>query len=171
MTATRQTLALSADGTHLAFVADGRLYLRSMVEFEARAIPGTDAAASPVFSPDGQSLVFWTADRRSNASLSSAACPSPSARQVCAGRHGWSNDGILFVQQGTGIMRVSPNGGEPECSSRSNRLNLIHGPQLLPDGKTLLFTLAARGATGGDRWDHARSHRAVAQDGRAEDPR
>ena len=49
---------MSPDGTRIVYAADGRLFLRSVSEFEARAIPGTDPAISPVFSPDGQSLVF-----------------------------------------------------------------------------------------------------------------
>ena len=50
---------MSPDGTRMVYAAEGRLYLRSMSEFEARAIPGTDTAINPAFSPDGQSLVFW----------------------------------------------------------------------------------------------------------------
>jgi hypothetical protein len=53
----RQALAISPDGTHIAYTAEGRLYLRAMSELEARAIAGTDESITPVFSPDGQSLV------------------------------------------------------------------------------------------------------------------
>ena len=64
MTVSRRAVALSPDGTRLVYAAVGGLYLRSMSEFEARAIPGTDAAINPAFSPDGQSLVFWAAVRQ-----------------------------------------------------------------------------------------------------------
>ena len=159
-TGNRQALALSPDGTHLAYVeADGRLYLRSMVEFEARAIAGTAAAASPVFSPDGQSLVYWSAVDRT---LKRIALIGGVPVTICeAGLApagiAWSNDGIVFVQQGGGIMRVSPDGGKPEVLVSLEGLNLVNGPQMLPDGKTLLFTLAQGASSGGsERWDHAR---------------
>ncbi|MGA2263880.1 MAG: protein kinase [Acidobacteriota bacterium] len=54
-------LALSPDGKHLVFSAspDGspgkaRLYLRPLDSFETTAIPGTEGARTPFFSPDGQ---------------------------------------------------------------------------------------------------------------------
>jgi Tol biopolymer transport system component len=67
----------------------------------------------------------------------------------------WGDDGILFAQPGTGIMRVSPNGGKPEVVVAADASEaLTHGPQLLPDGRTLLFTIVKRTA-GADPWDNA----------------
>jgi hypothetical protein len=39
----RQLLAISRDGSHVVYVANLRLYLRSMSDLEARPIPGTEA--------------------------------------------------------------------------------------------------------------------------------
>ena len=55
----RQAVAISPDGARMVYVANTRLYLRSMSELDARAIPGTEAPAgafvtNPVFSPDGR---------------------------------------------------------------------------------------------------------------------
>jgi eukaryotic-like serine/threonine-protein kinase len=51
------TMAISPDGTHLAYVSRGKggeqLYLRAMNQFESSPIPGTEGAYSPFFSPDG----------------------------------------------------------------------------------------------------------------------
>ena len=55
--------AISPDGAQVVYVANQRLYLRSMADTNARPLPGTEtfnAATSPVFSPDGRSIVFWT---------------------------------------------------------------------------------------------------------------
>ena len=53
-------------------------------------------------------------------------------------------------------MRVSPNGGKPELLvDLSSSDDLAYGPQLLPDGDTLLFTIVKRTSCGLDRWDDA----------------
>jgi serine/threonine-protein kinase len=158
LTLSRQAVALSPDGTHIAYAAEGRLYLRSMSELEPRAIAGTDMTINPVFAPDGQSLVFWANSTLRRVAVSggvpvtigqtSGTAPSSIA---------WGNDGILFAQSGTGIMRVSPNGGKPEVLiGLSSSDGLAYGPQMLPDGGTLLFSIASPAAAAGDRWDKAR---------------
>src|SRR5262249_48309528 len=58
----RAVVAISPNGRELVYVANSRLYLRSISELEARAIPGTEikeGIANPVFSPDGQSIAFY----------------------------------------------------------------------------------------------------------------
>ena len=61
--ADQPTVALSPDGTELAYVAirEGiqQIHLRSMDSLESKAIAGTEGAVSPFFSPDGQSLGFF----------------------------------------------------------------------------------------------------------------
>jgi Tol biopolymer transport system component len=67
----------------------------------------------------------------------------------------WDASGILFGQGGEnpGILRVSENGGKPERLISITSGEIAHGPQVLPDHETVLFTLAH--ATGVDRWDKA----------------
>ena len=48
------SVAISPDGTHLAYVANNQLYLRAIEELETNPIPGTEDARGPFFSPDGQ---------------------------------------------------------------------------------------------------------------------
>jgi serine/threonine-protein kinase len=66
----------------------------------------------------------------------------------------WGADGILFGQNDKGIMRVSANGGEAELLVSVKSGELAHGPQMLPGGQAVLFTLA--NGTDVDRWDKAR---------------
>ena len=122
------------------------LFLRSMSELEARAIPGTDRAVNPVFSPDGQSLVFWA-----DSALKRIAVGGGTAVTICPGsvrrRPGivWSRRRHPVLAAGTAIMRVSPNGGKPEVLlDLNNSEDGAIGPQLLPDGGTLLFTIVKR---------------------------
>jgi eukaryotic-like serine/threonine-protein kinase len=54
---------LSPDGTTLAFAAqqagETRLFVRKLDQLQAAALAGTDGAANPFFSPDGQWLAFF----------------------------------------------------------------------------------------------------------------
>jgi hypothetical protein len=76
----------------------------------------------------------------------------------------WGPDGIVFVEpvhatlsdpapRGNAIMRVSADGGAPETLVRLNDGEVAHGPEILPGGQQLLFTVATGEAT--DRWDRA----------------
>jgi hypothetical protein len=57
------TAVVSPDGSMVAFIAQGpaarRLYVRSLVTGEARAISGTEEASYPFWSPDSRSLAFF----------------------------------------------------------------------------------------------------------------
>ena len=58
-----QQVAISPDGTRVVYVANNRLYLRSMQELTGKVIPGTDLLGgvwNPVFSPDSQTVAFGT---------------------------------------------------------------------------------------------------------------
>ena len=52
-------IALSPDGTRLAYAGGDQLYLRAMDQIEATPIPRTEGANEPVFSPNGQWIAFW----------------------------------------------------------------------------------------------------------------
>lgn len=156
----RPAIALSPDGARVVYVSGTRLYLRSMSELQAREIAGTEGSANPVFSPDGESVVFWaSADR----ALKRIAVTGGVPFTICPLENppsgmSWNTEAILFAQAGTGIMRVSPNGGKPEVLvAVSSGEGVAQAPQMLPDGNTLLFTIAERAdALSGIREDNAR---------------
>jgi hypothetical protein len=62
---------------------------------------------------------------------------------------------ILFAspQKGKGILSVSANGGKPQPLITAKPDEIMHGPQLLPDGDHVLYTVSK--ADGLDRWDKA----------------
>jgi len=66
----------------------------------------------------------------------------------------WQRDAILYGQGRTGIKRVSPDAHAPETIVRVKDGEEAYGPQLLPDGEHLLFTVAT--GTSPARWDAAR---------------
>jgi serine/threonine-protein kinase len=153
----RQVVAISPDGTQIVYVANQRLYLRRLSELEARPISGTEnwgGALNPAFSPDGRAIVFWaSADR----TLKTVAAAGGAAVTVCPAErpHGirWHPGGIVFGQGSQGILRVSPNGGKPEQLVSVSASEQAYGPEFLPDGETLLFTLGS--GPSAEKWDAA----------------
>ena len=57
--------------------------------------------------------------------------------------------GLLIGQGNMGIMRVSDTSGTPEVLIAPKSGEIHHGPQMLPDGDHVLFTLLGAAGTGG----------------------
>jgi serine/threonine-protein kinase len=154
----RSMLALSPDGTQIAYVAAASgLYLRSLSSGESKPIRGAEdnLITEPVFSPDGQSIVFCAlSDRMVKRVPIAGGAPVTICEAAFGYGLSWGSDGILFVERDKGIMRVDPEGGTPTVLVALNDGEAVQRPQTLPGGQHLLFTLAT--GSGSDRWDRAR---------------
>src|SRR6266508_1116332 len=152
----RHVLAISPDGTRIVYRGTAGLYLRPLSDLEARVLTGTDSPnlTSPVFSPDGQSIAFFEGSGQGGA-IKRIAATGGAAVTICPADNPfgmtWNNDEILFGQGTKGIMRVSANGGTPEVVIGVKNSERAHGPQMLPGGQAILFTLAT--ASGPNMWD------------------
>ncbi|HXI02121.1 MAG TPA: protein kinase [Candidatus Saccharimonadales bacterium] len=148
-------LALSPDGRSLAFVAMGadgkrRIWVRELSSMSARAIPETEGGWYPFWSPDGQSLGFF-----SGAKLKAVDLRGGSPRVLAdapSGRGGtWSREGvILFAPNITSeIDKVPAEGGsvEPVTKLDLQSETTHRWPVFLPDGKHFVFV--SRGKKGG----------------------
>jgi serine/threonine protein kinase/Tol biopolymer transport system component len=141
---TGHTLAVSPDGGQCAYSTKGGLYLRSEDDLEARLISGTDKEnpQSPFFSPDGKWVGYWSQQNRQLRKISVSG-GSPVTLCTVAWTWGaeWRPDNtIVFSDIPRGIFRVSADGGTPELLVEG----LAIAPQLLPDGKSILFTSVAK---------------------------
>jgi serine/threonine-protein kinase len=144
----RHVLALSPDGTQMVYVANLRLFLRPMSNLEARPIPGTEGfpatpgLTSPAFAPNGNSIVFYAAGAlkkiATTGGVAVTLCEADNPRGVS-----WFGETILFGQSEKGVWRVSANGGRPDQVVALEPGESAQGPQLLPDGETVLFTLGS----------------------------
>jgi len=143
----QRPFAVSPDGNWIAFVAQdssgNQLYLRNLNEHEAVAIPNTSGAGNPFFSPDGDWVGFYA-----DGKIQKVSTGGGEPLVVCemsllsSGTHWGTNDTILFARIPDGIFRVPATGGIPEQLTSPNAAageQLHSWPQILPDGKTVLF--------------------------------
>jgi len=136
-------LAMSPDGQHIAYVGgrDDLIYIRDIDRFDARALPGTEGADVPAFSPDGQWIAFQANDRIKKVALAGGT-PIPLADNAEGRGIGWeSNDSILFNPgRATAVWRVSANGGPPQQLTKvqpgENSQSEAEG---LPGGQAILY--------------------------------
>src|SRR2546428_5462429 len=143
------SMALSADGTQIAFVANNDrvpvLWVRSLDALENRALPGTEGASAPFWSPDDRTIGFF-ADGKLKRIDVAGGMPLVVADVPNARGGTWNRDGvILFVAGVTGpIKRVPARGGAVENVTQVNTgSGPAHRlPQFLPDGKRFLFSSA-----------------------------
>jgi hypothetical protein len=155
--APRHAIALSRDGRKLAYVAEGRLYARTMSELEAQPVRGTEehvGLSEPVFAPDGESIAFWTPLDRSikRIGLDGGSATSIAKTDAPFGMT-WTADGILFGQGRGGILRAAADGSGASPIVQVAPHEQAHGPQLLPGGRFVLYTVATGDAW--DRWEKA----------------
>ena len=142
-------LALSPDGTVLAWAACNltcRLYVRGIDELDARALPGTDDASAPFFSPDGRWIGFFAAGKLRKVALAGG---SPASLTEASQPFGavWMPDGhIIFAASARGgLLRVSDRGGDPEQLTipSADAGEVRHAwPARATDGRAIVFTIA-----------------------------
>ena len=142
-----QSMALSPDGTEIAFVANQNrvpvLWVRSLDATENRALPGTEGARFPFWSPDGRSIGFFADDKLKRidvaGGMSLVVADAPNARGGT-----WNTDGVILFAPGVNapIVRVPARGGPAESVTQVNAgSGSAHRlPQFLPDGKRFLFS-------------------------------
>jgi eukaryotic-like serine/threonine-protein kinase len=141
-------LALSPDGRSLAFVASGpdgasQVWVRRLDAVLPVAVPGTDDAAHPFWSPDARSIGFFSHGLLRRVDL--AGGPARTVAVAPNGRGGtWNAEGlILFAPHTAGVIRrVFANGGEVTDATRleAARGETSHRwPSFLPDGRRFLY--------------------------------
>jgi serine/threonine-protein kinase len=168
------SVAISPDGTQIAYVANSRLYVRSMSESAARPIAGSESETNigdPVFSPDSQSIVFWVRTGSPNTTginllgalkripiSGGTAVTVAQVDRIPLGLR-WENDALLYGQVDGGVMRVPAAGGRPEPLLAPVPHETTLGPQILAGGDAVLFTAFRGGAPTilqpPDAWDRA----------------
>jgi serine/threonine-protein kinase len=142
--------AISPDGTLVVFPAgEGpadkqRLYFRRLDQLTTTALPATEGADLPFFSPDGKSVGFLADNQLKTIRLDATASPVV----ICAARSflggAWAADGTIIFGSFYGLQRVNANGGVPQSLTIANPVKsdiASHLPSLLPGGRALLISV------------------------------
>jgi DNA-binding winged helix-turn-helix (wHTH) protein/Tol biopolymer transport system component len=144
------TVAVSPDGTRIVFPALGpggkqQLATRLLDQVHATLLPGTENASDPFFSPDGQWLGFFA-----DFHLKKISMRGGTPITLCAAANGqgasWGNEGeiVAALSQVSGLSHVPDTGGVPRPLTKLGGVETTHRwPQVLPGGKTVLFTASA----------------------------
>jgi serine/threonine-protein kinase len=142
---------LSPDGETLAFAAGKdattsttQLYVRRLKDLQATALPGTEGARGPFFSPRGDWIAFFAGGKLKKIAVSGGAvvtlCEAP------AGRGGdWGDDDtIIFSPAGAAnvtLLGISSAGGRPEPVTKLGPGEVSHRwPQIIAGGKAVLYS-------------------------------
>ena len=153
-----RAFAISPDGTRLAYVvskgATTELRLRALDTGESAAIPGTEGAQHPFFSPDGKWIAFAGGVKLKKVAVSGGTPVTLGDAGYLRGGV-WADDGwIYFVpNQYVPIARISSAGGTAESVTK---IRVADGeqqqrwPEILPGGRVLLYV-----SHSGGEWDDA----------------
>ncbi len=153
------SIALSPDGTKLAFVASAigaspQLWVRPLDSTAAQPLAGTEDALFPFWSPDSHSLGFFAGGKLRIIDASGGAVQT--LADAANPRGGtWSVDGtILYTPDAVSQMfRIPAAGGAPSPAIGREKEELSVGsprwPVFLPDGKHFIFFQFAPDSEGG----------------------
>jgi eukaryotic-like serine/threonine-protein kinase len=148
-TVTVPELALSPDGSTLAFVANvpggpPTLWLRSLAEVAARQLPGTENARDPFWSPDSRWVAFYADGKIRKAPASGGSVQVVTETLVDFRGGAWGpDDTILFGSGGESISRVGAAGGSisPVAIRDVPTETQLYYPEFLPDGRRFLYSI------------------------------
>jgi eukaryotic-like serine/threonine-protein kinase len=141
-------MALAPDGRKLALVGiDGKgqrtLWVLDLRSDNTKALPDTENAMYPFWSPDGRYIGFFADGKLRK--VEAAGGPPQILADALNGRGGtWNSDGVIVFAPttGTSLFRISAAGGPPtEVAKldRSSGFNSYRFPQFLPDGSHFIF--------------------------------
>jgi serine/threonine-protein kinase len=143
----RSVVAVSPEGTQVVYVANEQLYLRNLNQLAAMPVGGTNEdPRQPFFSPDGEWIGYRSAaeNQLKKIPVSGGTPVALAASSNFLGTPSWGTDGSILYATGSGVMRVSENGGTPEVIVATSDSERALGPRMLPGGEWVIFALGSR---------------------------
>jgi serine/threonine-protein kinase len=146
-------VAISGDGSRLAYIGGPRsqLLIRARSQLHAVAVPGTEGAATPFFSPDGSQVGFLREHIVQIASVSGGPPITVSDSLTGVAGASWGPDNVIYAD-GVSLVRVEGRAGAvPRWFTTLDTAGReVHHswPDVLPNGKGVLFTVGFSGRNG-----------------------
>jgi serine/threonine-protein kinase len=145
------TVAISPDGRRLVYPVrgpDGKQQLATRLLEQARAtvLPGTEGGRDPFFSPDSQSIGFFSGFQLKTISVLGGAPSTLRAVSNFSTGASWGVDGSIIAAIGTAqpLTRVPVSGGVAGLLTKLDPGELTNRwPQILPGGKGVVFTASS----------------------------
>ena len=150
-------LAITPDGTRVVYKGGERidrtqLFVYALDQLEPQPLTGLGVPKGPFASPDGRWIGFFEPGR--GATVKKVAIGGGPALEISrldgpSRGAAWGDDDTIIAASGapeTGLLRISPAGGEPTVLTRPNRERGEGDhlyPHVLPGSKSVLFTITA----------------------------
>ena len=120
------------------------MYLRPLDQDQAVPIPGTEGAAVPRFSPDGQNIAFFSARgllMRVPVDGGEARTISTTGLRFAPGGLSWTDDDRILLFSYEGVLQVPASGGAvTHLTTHDLGPPYVHAyAQLLPGGRAVLY--------------------------------
>ena len=151
---------IAPTGNAVAFVGDGRLWIRFLDELDARPLEGTAEATAPFWSPDGLHVAYFVGNRvfsvpaRGGTPRLITSMDRACAREgVCGGA--WADGGRILLSSGfAGVQEVDERGGAARPLVVPDTTEHLHGIAAVPGGRGAFVTVDPdSGANRIDVWD------------------
>jgi serine/threonine-protein kinase len=145
-------MAISPDGNDIVYltrVGGSSLFMKKATAFEPIVLEGTRQGRAPFFSPDGRWIGFLN---RQSGEIYKMLVEGGSPLKVASFQSSndyhsatWAPDNTIIYTEQNVLKRIADSGGEPTVLTKLKNQNEEHlFPHMLPDGKTVLFTVAAQ---------------------------
>ena len=138
---------LSPDGKNLVLKIrnsdlENELQLRPMDDPEGTLIRGTERASEAFFSPNSEWIAFFADLQLKKVSLSGGVPITLCEVSDNTAQGSWGQGDTIIFGDNNQLFRVSSNGGKPEeLIGGGEGVGAYRYPQILPDGKAVLYTV------------------------------
>jgi Tol biopolymer transport system component len=144
-------MALSRDGSMLVFVSPEEnsdlpmLFVQRVGSADVTALPGTQGASFPFWSPDAAYVGFFARGKLQKIAIAGGP-PQPLAGVLSARGGTWGSQNVIIFapDTGSGLWQVDANGSglapvTQDMLTHDGRVQTHRWPVFLPDGKRFLF--------------------------------
>jgi dipeptidyl aminopeptidase/acylaminoacyl peptidase len=164
--------AIAPDGETVAYISEGKLWIRRLQELEPREMPGSNFESMPIWSPDSRWLAYPVGRKllRAQADGGEPRAVTDLPTNVGDFGGGWTDDDRIVLTTGySGVLEVSAQGGDlREALSADPETEAdFHQASLLPGGRGVLFAIHYKNRPEGPigLWDGTRRQILVEEDG------